>query len=177
MLWLHIFSLQLCIIWSSWLLWVVVCCSLRATTSQSAECGSTVSPGHKPITTSRPVNNTVTPSTSGDTRRLRRPCCTCTERFSCVISPTCVLLWRWYVLDQRKQCKASPLSHPPLVFSNSTLNPFLYYWRIPEVRLQVKQLFDRRITGKRSPRVINLSWLLNPCPEQRTVSRCAVRHW
>ena len=44
-----------------------------------------------------------------------------------------------------------------IVFSNSTLNPFLYYWRIPEVRLRVKQLFDRRITGKRSPRVIKLS--------------------
>ena len=38
-------------------------------------------------------------------------------------------------------------------FLNSALNPFLYYWRIPKVRLRIKQLFDRGTTGKKSTRV------------------------
>ena len=43
-----------------------------------------------------------------------------------------------------------------LVFLNSTLNPFLYYWRIPEVRLQIKQLFGCGATRGRSARVLEL---------------------
>ena len=46
-----------------------------------------------------------------------------------------------------------------LVLFNSTLNPFLYYWRIPEMRLRIKQLFGRATAGNRSTRVIELNWV------------------
>ena len=44
-----------------------------------------------------------------------------------------------------------------IVFLNSTLNPFLYYWTIAEVRLRIKQLFGCATTGKRSARVMELN--------------------
>ena len=43
-----------------------------------------------------------------------------------------------------------------IMFLNSTLNPFLYNWRVPEVRLRIKQLFSRGETESRSTRVMEL---------------------
>ena len=73
----------------------------------------------------------------------------------CYLPYLCFTLARIY-FGRTSTMQGVNLITATIVFSNSTSNPILYYWRIPEVRLQIKKVFHLRRTESRSTRVMEL---------------------
>ena len=73
----------------------------------------------------------------------------------CYLTYLCFTITRIY-FGHTSTMQGVNLIASTIVLSNSTLNPFLYYWRIPEVRLQIKQLFGYGATRRRSTRNLEL---------------------